>query len=71
MIPITFLPKETLNQFLKRALNQAELNCKTVVLKFPDKNFNFLPSDTMETLKPIMRELYLVMKLNALGEFSK
>ena len=71
MIPITFRPKEKLNDFLKRALNQAELNCKQVILKFPDKNFIFKQDDTMETLKPIMRELYLMMKLNAIGEFSK
>lgn len=71
MIPITFKPKEKLNDFLKRALNQAELNCKSVALKFPDRTFLFTPQDTMETLKPIMRELYLMMKLANLGEFSK
>ena len=71
MIPITFLPKETLSQFLKRAFNQAELNCKTVSLKFPDRTFLFTPQDTLETLKPIMRELYIMMKLSSLGEFSK
>jgi len=74
MIPITpiaiaFKPKETILQFIKRALDAVYNNSSPVILKSTQEgveDFIFNQDDTMETLKPKMKMLNVIHKLHAL-----
>lgn len=59
---------ETPYEAVSRVLKQTQLNSKDATLVIYDKEFSIKQTDTHETLKPILREIFLMSRLQKLKD---
>jgi hypothetical protein len=59
---------ETPYEAVNRVLKQTQLNSKDAILVIYDKEFSIKQTDTHETLKPVMREIFLMSRLQKLKD---